>query len=124
MFHEQIARLFPQAKGARLEHGVVVIEKRATFSPVAGVDRCRPQQGPPAGGIGNLFLAGDYTRTHWPATMEGAVRSGRLAADAVVRCCRHGESERATFLTPDLPMQWPSFVVQALACPWATQAKA
>jgi uncharacterized protein with NAD-binding domain and iron-sulfur cluster len=70
----------PLARDAKLERGVVVIEKRATFSPTPGVDRFRPGQPPPPGGVPNLFLAGDYTQTGWPATMEGAVRSGHAAA--------------------------------------------
>jgi squalene-associated FAD-dependent desaturase len=99
LFVEQIHRQFPQAKEAKLERGVIVIEKRATFSPRPGVDKLRPTQAPPAGGIAGLFLAGDYTLTGWPATMEGAVRSGYLAAEAICG---------AKFLVPDLPRQWPS----------------
>jgi len=98
-FVRQIHSTFPDAKEAKLERGVVVIEKRATFSPQPGVDLFRPGQSPPAGGIANLFLAGDYTQTGWPATMEGAVRSGYLAAEGIV-----GEK----FLVPDLRRQWPA----------------
>ena len=57
-------------------------------------------------GISNLFLAGDYTRTGWPATMEGAVRSGYLAADAIVARAFPGKTGR--FLVDDLPAQWPA----------------
>jgi uncharacterized protein with NAD-binding domain and iron-sulfur cluster len=46
-----------------------------------------------------MFLAGDWTDTGWPATMEGAVRSGYLAAEAVLR--KAGRPR--TFLKPDLP---------------------
>jgi uncharacterized protein with NAD-binding domain and iron-sulfur cluster len=100
--------LFPAARDAKLLRGVVVVEKRATFSPLPGVDRLRPDQAPPsAGGIANLFLAGDYTRTGWPATMEGAVRSGYLAADAVLRRVMQ-QVIRESFVVPDLPRQWPS----------------
>ena len=104
LFAAQLRGLFPQARQAKLLRGVIVVEKRATFSPLPGVDRLRPPQSPPPGGIENLFLAGDYTQTHWPATMEGAVRSGYLAAEAVA----------AQFLRPrrfvvaDLPVQWPA----------------
>jgi uncharacterized protein with NAD-binding domain and iron-sulfur cluster len=59
------------------------------------VDRWRPAQTTP---LDNLFLAGDWTATGWPATMEGAVRSGYLAAEALVR--RLGREER--FVQPDL----------------------
>jgi squalene-associated FAD-dependent desaturase len=98
MFADQIGKMFP---GVKLERGVIVIEKRATFSPLPGSDRLRPPQAPSEGGIENLFLAGDYTQTGWPATMEGAVRSGYLAAEAVL-----GNS--GAFLVPDLPIQWPA----------------
>jgi uncharacterized protein with NAD-binding domain and iron-sulfur cluster len=59
----------------------VVTEHAATFSAVPGVDRWRPPQASP---LGNLFVAGDWTATGWPATMEGAVRSGYLAAEALL----------------------------------------
>ena len=103
LFERQVRSLFP-ACGAKLLRGVVVIEKRATFSPTPGVDDLRPNQSPSEEGIGGLFLAGDYTRTEWPATMEGAVRSGYLAAEAVAQkllgC-------RSKFLVADLPPQFP-----------------
>jgi squalene-associated FAD-dependent desaturase len=59
----------------------VVTEPAATFCVVPGVDRLRPPQTTP---IDGLYLAGDWTRTDWPATMEGAVRSGYLAAGAIL----------------------------------------
>ena len=92
--------LFAGARDAKLERGVIVIEKRATFSPVPGADAWRPAQGPGADGVQGLFLAGDYTRTDWPATMEGAVRSGYIAAEAVAHAA--GLTE-AKFMVPDLP---------------------
>jgi hypothetical protein len=109
-FERQIRQLIPGAREARLERGLVVVEKRATFSPGPGVDRWRPGQGPGEGGIGNLFLAGDYTRTGWPATMEGAVRSGYMAAEAVVGKLR-GIRER--FVVEDLAVQWPGRMMAA-----------
>ena len=90
---------------AKLVRGTIVVEKRATFAPLPGVDKLRPSQGPPPGGIDGLFLAGDYTRTGWPATMEGAVRGGYLAADAVLS---HVGARHASFLVPDLTAQWPA----------------
>ena len=60
----------------------VITEHAATFSAVPGVDRWRPGPDSP---IGNLFLAGDWTATGWPATMEGAVRSGDAVVEAVRR---------------------------------------
>lgn len=105
-FASQVRSTLPAARDAKLERGVVVMEKRATFSPLAGVDRLRPRQAPPPGGIENLFLAGDYTRTGWPATMEGAVRSGYLAAEAVLR--HAGRPAPVRLLARDLPAQWPA----------------
>jgi uncharacterized protein with NAD-binding domain and iron-sulfur cluster len=74
---------------------VIVKEKRATFSPRPGTDAIRPAQ---ATDVPGLVLAGDYMQTGWPATMEGAVRSGYLAAEAVLT--RDGAPER--LLQPDL----------------------
>jgi uncharacterized protein with NAD-binding domain and iron-sulfur cluster len=106
LFEQQVRAVLPQAGGASLERGVIVIEKRATFSPTPGIDRIRPAQAPSSAGIQNLYLAGDYTRTGWPATMEGAVRSGYLAAEAVMRNVTAGSNQRR-FMVPDLKPQWP-----------------
>jgi squalene-associated FAD-dependent desaturase len=92
---DELARVFPMVRGAKLLRGKVVTEHAATFSAVPGVDRWRPPQASP---VGNLVLAGDWTATGWPATMEGAVRSGYLAAEAVL--ARAGRPER--LLRPDL----------------------
>ncbi|MBN9517573.1 FAD-dependent oxidoreductase [bacterium] len=92
---EELARVFPSAARAKLLRAKVVTEHTATFSAVPGVDRWRPAQATP---VHNLALAGDWTDTGWPATMEGAVRSGYLAAEAVlVRAGRPGR-----LLQPDL----------------------
>jgi squalene-associated FAD-dependent desaturase len=77
----EIREIFPAAKDAVLVHSRVVTERSATYSIQPGIDDIRPS---PATPIGNLFLAGDYVQTRWPATMEGAVRSGRLAAEAIL----------------------------------------
>ena len=114
LFERQVRSLLPAARGAKLERGVVVVEKRATFSPLPGVDRHRPAQSPPEGGLTNLFLAGDYTRTGWPATMEGAVRSGYLAAEAVLRLLPAGAGGVSRILVPDLVAQWPARWLRAL----------
>ena len=66
---------------ARVLHQRVVKEKRATFSVAPGSDRWRASA---TGAIANLMLAGDWTDTGWPATMEGAVRSGYTAAAALL----------------------------------------
>jgi uncharacterized protein with NAD-binding domain and iron-sulfur cluster len=88
----ELAKLFPACRAAKLVRSRVVMEKSATFSVRPGVDELRPAQ---RTALPNLFLAGDWTRTGWPATMEGAVRSGFLAAEAVL-----GSTE--TLLQPDL----------------------
>ena len=77
----ELARQFPAAATARVLRAKVVTEHAATFSAVPGVDRYRPG---PVTSVPNLFLAGDWTATGWPATMEGAVRSGYRAAEAVL----------------------------------------
>jgi squalene-associated FAD-dependent desaturase len=79
---DELRNLFPQARAARLLRARVVTEQAATFSAVPGVDRWRPAQASP---LDNLLVAGDCTATGWPATMEGAVRSGYLAAEALLR---------------------------------------
>lgn len=74
---------------AKLLRGRLVTEHRAVFSPLPDVDALRPEQQSP---IHNLQLAGDWTQTGWPSTMEGAVRSGYLAAQNILR--QHGIDER------------------------------
>ena len=71
----------PSARKASLLHARVIKEKRATFSARPGIESLRPAA---TGNVANLFLAGDYCRSGWPATMEGAVRSGYLAAAAIM----------------------------------------
>jgi len=104
-FTRQIRATLPGARRAKLLRGVTVVEKRATFSPTPGIDRLRPTQAPGPTSVQRLYLAGDYTQTHWPATMEGAVRSGYLAASAIASKLLHKPHQ---FVVPDLPTQWPS----------------
>ncbi len=73
---------FPRVKDARLLKSHVIKEQRATFSAAPETEALRPT---PEQGLPKAFLAGDWTRTGWPATMEGAVRSGYLAAEAVAQ---------------------------------------
>jgi squalene-associated FAD-dependent desaturase len=108
LFEQQVRSVLPAAREAKLLRGVIVIEKRATFAPVPGVDRLRPPQAPPPAGIASLYLAGDYTATGWPATMEGAVRSGYLAAERLLEDLMH---QPQPFLQPDLPVQWPARIL-------------
>lgn len=94
--HEELARIWPAAQQARLLRSKVVTERNAVFSPRPGVDRLRPAQ---QTSLATLAVAGDWTRTGWPATMEGAVRSGYLAAEAALN---HLGAPRR-FLVPDMP---------------------
>lgn len=75
---KELARSFPEAAEQNLLKSIVVRETRATFSITPGSDRFRLPQSTP---VSNFYLAGDWTDTGWPATMEGAVRSGYRAAE-------------------------------------------
>jgi squalene-associated FAD-dependent desaturase len=92
---KELRSLLPGSAGAAVLRGRVVTEQAATFSAVPGVDRWRPG---PVSPIEDLFVAGDWTATGWPATMEGAVRSGYIAAEAILR--RAGVIE--SIVQPDL----------------------
>jgi zeta-carotene desaturase len=74
----------------------VIKEVNATFSPLPGIDHYRPSS---QTAWPRVFLAGDWTATGWPATMEGAVRSGYVAAEILTT---HANTPRK-FLSPDLP---------------------
>lgn len=91
----ELTGFFPEAGRARVVKSGILKEARATFSVLPGLDRFRPGAVSPWAGV---FLAGDWTATGWPATMEGAARSGYMAAEAVSRAAGR---ERA-FLVPDL----------------------
>ena len=92
---EELRGAIPATREATLVKGTVVKEMSATFSPAPGSDQWRPAQKSPLAG---LFLAGDWTATRWPSTMEGAVRSGYLAAEAILT----DAGTPRTFLQPDL----------------------
>ncbi|HYZ82768.1 MAG TPA: hydroxysqualene dehydroxylase HpnE [Bryobacteraceae bacterium] len=82
----ELSEFLPSVSKAKLTKAHVVKELRATFSARPGLEAERPgnrTQWP------NVFLAGDWTRSGWPATMEGAVRSGYLAAEAI--CAAAGQ---------------------------------
>jgi squalene-associated FAD-dependent desaturase len=87
---------FPGAREAKLLKSTVIKEVHATYSPRPGIDQYRPK---PETAWSRVFLAGDFTATGWPATMEGAVRSGYLAAEALAR---FAGGKSASFLVPDL----------------------
>ena len=93
---EELARFFPTVRGAKLVKSGILKEARATFSVTPGLDEFRLRADAPGGG---LFLAGDWTQTGWPSTMEGAARSGRLAAEAIATA----NGAALSFLAPDLP---------------------
>jgi squalene-associated FAD-dependent desaturase len=75
-----LKRVLPRAHEAMLVHSLVIKERRATFSARPGMEPHRPDTRTK---LDNMFLAGDWTNTGYPATIEGAVMSGRKAADAV-----------------------------------------
>ena len=99
---QEIEMFFPAIKQAKLLKSGALKEARATFSVVPGLDAFRPSQATEWSG---LYLAGDWTATGWPSTMEGAVRSGRMAAGALT-----GDSGR--FMAAEAPasgwMRWLS----------------
>jgi squalene-associated FAD-dependent desaturase len=89
----ELELFFPEVREAELLKSGVLKEARATFSVTPGLDAFRPEQ---ETALPGLFLAGDWTQTEWPSTMEGAVRSGRLAAGAV-------RGDRLRFMTAEVP---------------------
>ncbi|HWY58987.1 MAG TPA: hydroxysqualene dehydroxylase HpnE [Terriglobales bacterium] len=93
----ELREFFPGARNANLLKSTVIKEVHATYSPRPGVDVYRPR---PETVWPRVFLAGDWTATGWPATMEGAVRSGYMAAESVARAAGIRD---ASFLVPDLP---------------------
>jgi len=94
----ELGEFFPAVKSARVLKATVIKEVHATFTPAPGADRYRPPQ---RGPWPRILLSGDWTATGWPSTMEGAVRAGYAAAEALTAA--HGEPEH--FLMPDLPAQ-------------------
>lgn len=92
----ELRQAFPQAGEARLLRYRIVTEREAVFSVRPGLDAIRPPQNSPLPG---LAIAGDWTATGWPGTLESAVRSGYLAAEAVL-----AEREpKLHQIVPDLP---------------------
>jgi squalene-associated FAD-dependent desaturase len=91
----ELAEFFPATREARVEKAHVVKEVRAVLSPRPGLESRRPSAKTK---VRNLFLAGDWTRQGWPAIMEGAVRSGYLAAEAVTEAA----GSKRSFLLPDI----------------------
>ena len=96
--HEELCATWPEARRAQLLHWRMATSPRAVFSVRPGVDRLRPAQETP---LANLMLAGDWTSTGWPATMESAVRSGYLAVESILKSS--GARSPRRLLVPDLP---------------------
>ena len=94
----ELAEFFPEVAAAKLEKAALVKEVRATFGVPPGIDGARPTAVSP---WPHCFLAGDWTATGWPSTMESAARSGHLAAEAL---CQSAGTPRA-ILNPDLKPQ-------------------
>jgi len=89
-------RILPAARDAKIVKSNVIKEPAATFSPNSESESLRPEA---ATAVPNLYLAGDWIRTGWPATMEGAVRGGYLAAERIL-----SDDNRPMKVTvPDLP---------------------
>jgi len=91
----ELIEFLPAVATAQLTKAHVVKEPKATFRAKPGLEAKRPISRTQ---IPNFFLAGDWTRSGWPATMEGAVRSGYLAAEAASEAL----GKPARFLIPDL----------------------
>ncbi len=85
-FEPELASLLPGARDARIESFFVTCERAATFRQAPGT---RPLRAGTRTGMPRVFLAGAWTDTGWPATMEGAVRSGRNAAREALLALGH-----------------------------------
>lgn len=96
---QDVEETLPDARGARVLRSQIVRWPKATLSPMPGSDAFRPDQRSP---VPNLFIAGEWTQTGWPSTMEGAVRSGYLAAERLLE--EYGAPQN--ILVPDLPESW------------------
>jgi zeta-carotene desaturase len=92
---KELTEFFPDVSNAKLEKAHVVKEVRATFSAKPHLELKRPSAWT---NLSNLFLAGDWTASGWPATMEGAVRSGYMAAEAIT----YDIDDPDDFVVPDI----------------------
>jgi uncharacterized protein with NAD-binding domain and iron-sulfur cluster len=93
---KELSEVLPAISSAQLMRSMVIREPNATFSPEPDCDVWRPAQRTL---VRNLFIAGDWTQTGWPATMESAVRSGYLAAEAILGM----EGRPSQLVQPELP---------------------
>lgn len=96
---EDLHCAFPAAAGAQLVRWRMVTQPDAVFSVTPAFESQRPAQ---RTALPRVMLAGDWTQTGWPATMEGAVRSGYLAAEAILAAC----GAKTSLVVADLPAGW------------------
>lgn len=96
MAQRELAEFFPMVTEAKMIKAAVIKEIYATYSIVPGLNQFRPAA---RTAWPRIFLAGDWTATGWPATMEGAVRSGYMAAEALAQ--QLGQEHK--FMVADLP---------------------
>ncbi|MES2790230.1 MAG: hydroxysqualene dehydroxylase HpnE [Planctomycetota bacterium] len=96
---QELVTVWPAGAAAKLVNSRVVTEHKACLSMLPENEALRPGAQSP---LNNLSFAGDWTATGWPSTMEGAVRSGYLAAENVAR--QLGAPQQ--FVQPDLPVSW------------------
>ncbi len=82
LIEEDLREVFSEAREARLLRVRVVSDPQAVFTVAPGTGQLRPTAGTR---LGNIHWAGDWTGTGWPATMEGAIRSGLAAAQAIAQ---------------------------------------
>jgi zeta-carotene desaturase len=92
---QEVRECLPEARQARLMRSQVIRWPKATLVPKPGIEALRPDQRSP---VPNLFVAGEWTQTGWPSTMESAARSGYKAAEYLTESA--GNPRR--FLAPDL----------------------
>ena len=102
----ELGEFFPEVASAKLEKATLVKEMRATFGVPPGIDAARPTSVSP---WANCFLAGDWTATGWPSTMESAARSGHLAAEAICKSIGEPRTILEADLKPRGLMRWISF---------------
>ena len=95
----ELAAVWPAVRKAKVIQAHTVTQQHAVFSVQPGFDRLRPSQ---KSSIPNLFLAGDWTQTDWPSTMEGAVRQRLFGGRAGARIS--GETDET--VVPDLRRSW------------------
>ena len=86
----ELRRFYPASSKRRFVHSLVMKEKRATFSPRVGMQGYRPAN---TTSLKNLFLAGDWTDTKLPATIEGAAQSGYTCSELVRNISRESEKQ-------------------------------